>query len=86
MQVVGDDYFRACIAEGGYFLKLLLNARVAHFFPQSTEHHETSLLGLNYGDDSLGDALAATIKPSKIDIRKHKKNFVSETSIDSRPP
>jgi len=72
MQVVGDDYFRACIAEGGYFLKLVLNNRVAHFFPHSTEHREASLPGLNYRDDSLGDALAATTKPSMIGIRKHR--------------
>jgi hypothetical protein len=71
MNIVGDDYLRIAISQDGYFLKLIFNARTAHFFPYTTEHRDASLPGLCYRDDSTGDALAATIKPTQIDIRLH---------------
>ncbi len=72
MNIIGDDYLRTMISQDGYFIKLIFNARAAHFFPYTTEHRDASLTGLCYRDDSLGDALAATIKPTQIDIRLHK--------------
>ena len=72
MNIVGDDYLRVAISQDGYFLKLIFNARAAHFFPYTTEHRDASLPGLCYRDDSTGDAVAATIKPTQIDIRLHK--------------
>jgi hypothetical protein len=71
MNIVGDDYLRVAISQKGYFLKLIFNARAAHFFPCTTEHRDASLPGLCCGDDSTGDALAATIKPTQIDVRLH---------------
>lgn len=72
MNIVGDDYLRTSISQNGYFIKLVFNARAAHFFPYTTEHRDASLPGLCYRDDSIGDALAATIKPTQMDIRLHK--------------
>jgi hypothetical protein len=72
MNIVGDDYLRTSISQDGYFIKLVFNARAAHFIPYTTEHRDASLPGLCYRDDSMGDALAATIKPTQIDIRLHK--------------
>ncbi|MCY2998050.1 MAG: hypothetical protein NT168_08065 [Planctomycetota bacterium] len=72
MNIVGDDYLRTSISQDGYFIKLVFNARAVHFFPYTTEHRDASLPGLCYRDDSIGDALAATIKPTQIDIRLHK--------------
>ena len=71
MNIVGDDYLRTSISEDGYFIKLVFNSRAVHFFPYTIEHRDASLPGLCYRDDSIGDALAATIKPIQIDIRLH---------------
>jgi hypothetical protein len=76
MNIVGEQYLQTCISQTGYFLKLVLNERSAHFFPYSNEHRDASLPGLKYCDDSggnalAGNALAATIKPTQIDIRLH---------------
>ncbi len=71
MNIVGDDFLRASIAQDGYFIKVVLNARAAHFFPHTTEHRDATLPGLTYRDDSMGNALAATVKPTRIDIRLH---------------
>jgi hypothetical protein len=71
MNIVGDDYLWTSISEDGYFIKLVFNSRAAHFFPCTIEHRDASLPGLCYRDDSIGDALAATIKPTQIDIRLH---------------
>lgn len=72
MNIVGDEFLRSSILQEGYFVKLAVNARAAYFFPSSTEHRDASLPGLRYRDDSMGDALAATIKPRQIDVRLHK--------------
>lgn len=72
MNIVGDDYFRRSFSQEGYFIKLVLNSRAAHFIPSSTEHRDASLPGMSYRDDSMGDALAATVKATQIDIRLHK--------------
>jgi hypothetical protein len=72
VNIVGTEYLHSCIAEPGYFLKLVINERAAHFFPYNIEHRDASLVGLTYRDDSEGDALAATIKPTQVDIRIHK--------------
>ena len=72
MNIVGEDFLRASVVDDGYFLKLILNERTAHFFAHTTEHRDASLPGLRYRDDSLGDAVAATIKGNQIDVRKHK--------------
>jgi hypothetical protein len=71
MNIVGDDYLRTAISQDGYFIKLVFNSRAVHFFPYTIEHRDASLSGLCYRDDSVGDALAATIKPTQIDIRLH---------------
>ena len=71
MNIVGEDYLKTSVSQSGYFLKLVLNERAALFFPYSTEHRDASLPGLKYCDDSAGNALAATIKPTQVDIRLH---------------
>ena len=71
MKIVGEDFLRLCLIEEGYFLKLILNEHAAHFFPYTTEHSDASLPGLRYQHESLGNAVAATIKPAQINIRRH---------------
>ncbi len=72
MHIVGKDFLQSCLAEEGYFLKLILNEHAAHFFPHNTEHSDASLPGLRYQHESLGNAVAATIKPAQINIRRHR--------------
>ncbi len=81
MNIVGVDYLRTSISQDGYFLKLVFNARAAHFFPYTTEHRDASLPGMCYRDDSIGDALAATIKPTQIDIRLHRAFTPSQVKV-----
>ncbi len=71
MNIIGADFLAATLESDGYFLKMIVNDSAAHFFPYTTEHRDATQPGLCYKDDSLGNALAATIKPGRIDIRFH---------------
>ncbi|NND99523.1 MAG: hypothetical protein HKN47_19585 [Pirellulaceae bacterium] len=72
MKIIGADFLRTSLESDGYFIKLIINDTAAHFFPRTTEHRDATEPGLCYQDDSLGDALAATIKRRQIDIRFHR--------------
>lgn len=72
MNIFGADFLRLTLESDGYRFKLILNDTSAHFFPFTTEHRDATQPGLYYKDDSLGNALAATIKPRQIDIRFHR--------------
>lgn len=72
MNIIGADFLRSTLQSDGYYLKLILNDSAAHFFPYTTEHRDATLPGLCYKDESLGNALAATIKPRRLDIRFHR--------------
>ena len=71
MDIVGKDFLQSCLAEDGYFLKLIINEHAAHFFPHTTEHSDATLPCLRYQHESQGNAVAATIKPAQINIRRH---------------
>ncbi len=77
MVIAGADLLLPAIDSGGFFVKAILNERGMHFFPHTTEHRDTSLPGLSYKDKSQGNALAATIKPGRIDNRTH-EDFSNE--------
>jgi hypothetical protein len=72
MNIIGADFLRLTLESDGYCFKLILNDSSAYFFPNTTEHRDATQTGLCYKDDSLGNALAATIKPRQIDIRFHR--------------
>mgnify|MGYP001555754177 CR=1 FL=1 len=72
MKIIGGEFLRVTLEAEGYFLKLILNDSVAHFFASALEHRDATQPGICYKDDSLGNALAATIKPGRIDIRFHR--------------
>ncbi len=72
MKIMGEDFFRSAVESDGFFLKAVLNETGAYFFPHTTEHRDATQPGLCYKDDSMGNALAATIKPRQIDIRHHR--------------
>ena len=72
MRIIGGDFLRSAMDSDGYYFKVLVNDSGAHFFPSTTEHRDATQPGLCYKDDSLGNALAGTIKPGRIDIRFHR--------------
>ena len=72
MQVYGLDSVRCELESDGYFFKLLANERAALFFPRSTEHRDAKAHGLDYEDDSKGNAVAATVAPGRVDFRRHR--------------
>jgi len=72
MKIIGEDFLHSAVDSDGFFLKLILNETAAYFFPYTTEHRDATQPGLCYNDGSMGNALAATIKPRQIDIRYHR--------------
>ncbi len=72
MKIVGGEFLRSAVNSDGFFFKAILNDTGASFFPHTTEHRDATQPGLCYKDDSMGNALAATIKPRRIDIRHHR--------------
>lgn len=71
MNVIGADFLSSQLESDGYYFKLILNDSAAYFFPYTMEHRDATQPGLCYKDESLGNALAATIKRMQIDIRHH---------------
>ncbi len=72
MNVTGLDCVEAAIGEESHLMKLIANEAAAHFFPYTTEHRDIRVSGLNYEDDSAGNALAAMVKPGVIEFRHHR--------------
>jgi hypothetical protein len=72
MVVFGPDYVRSMLASDGYLIKLVANESGVYFFPHTTEHRDALQPGLRYADDSAGNALAAMVKPGRIDFRFHR--------------
>jgi hypothetical protein len=72
MQVYGLDSIRVELDSGGYVVKLIAHEHAAAFFSRAAEHREIKVQGLNYEDDSKGNALAAMMSPGRIDFRYHR--------------
>jgi len=85
MNIIGADFLRLMLESDGHYFKLILSETGAFFFPYTTEHRDATQPGLCYKDDSLGNALAATITPRQIEIRLHRA-FSDQhvTTIDQR--
>jgi hypothetical protein len=73
MQVYGLDSIRLELDSGGYVVKLLANDHIAVFFPRTTEHRDAGIQGLNYKDDSKGNALAGMMSQGRIEFRHHNR-------------
>lgn len=72
MKITGDDFAGRMLGEDAYLFKLVMNESAIHFFPHSMEHRDMNVNGLNYQDDSVGNALAGMIRPGRIEFRRHK--------------
>ncbi|MCA9137050.1 MAG: hypothetical protein KDB00_09830 [Planctomycetales bacterium] len=72
MNLIGVDFLERTLETDGFYFKVILNESGAYFFPYTTEHRDATQPGLCYKDDSMGNALAATINPGRIDVRFHR--------------
>ena len=72
MNVTGLESVQTLLESDGYLLKLVAHDTAVHFFPHTSEHRDAKLPGLSYEDDSRGNALAAMVKPGRIEFRFHR--------------
>lgn len=73
MVVHGYDAVASLLEQDGYLLKLLANEHGVVLFPHSIQHRDAGMLGIRYADGSAGNALAAMVKPGRIEFRFHKQ-------------
>ena len=71
MIVYGFDSIAPLLENDGYLFKLLANENGVVLFPHTTEHRDATQPGIKYADDSRGNALAAMVKPNRIEFRFH---------------
>lgn len=72
MVVYGFETIESMLNEDGFLFKLLLNDTGVVLFPHTTEHRDATQTGIRYQDDSQGNALAAMVKPGRIEFRFHR--------------
>lgn len=73
MIVYGYDTIAHLLSQDGYLFKMLLNDIGVVLFPHTAEHRDVKLSGISYADDSQGNAMAAMVKPGRIEIRHHQQ-------------
>jgi len=73
MQIHGIESIQDELQQEGYFVKVLMNDKIAYFFSKTAEHRDTKVFGLDYEDDAKGSASAATMTPGRIDVRFHRR-------------
>ncbi|MCA9235570.1 MAG: hypothetical protein KDA44_08855 [Planctomycetales bacterium] len=73
MIVYGFDSIAPMLEQDGYLFKMLANDSGVVFFPHTKEHRDATQPGIKYADDSRGNALAAMVKPGRIEIRSHRQ-------------
>lgn len=74
MILIGRDLLERVLAGECSGAKPVLNFSGAICFPMEQQHRDQRAAGLCYADESAGNALAAVIRPGKIEIRLH-SNF-----------
>ena len=78
MEIVGLEFIAQDLESDGFFFKCVFNQNAAVFFPGSVQHRDIKQAGVSYEDNYGGNALAATITASRIDIRFH-QDYADET-------
>lgn len=73
MIVYGFELIAPMLEDDGYLFKLLANEAGVVLFPHTSEHRDSGRLGIKYADDSKGNALAAMVKPGRIEFRLHRE-------------
>lgn len=72
MIVYGLDSIATLLEQDHYVFKLLANDTGVVVFPHTTEHRDATQSGIIYADDSRSSALAAMVKPGRIEFRFHR--------------
>ena len=72
MKAYGFESVGSMLETEGYLFKLVANENAVFAFPHTTEHRDAKQAGLSYEDDSNGNALAAVVKPGRIEFRYHR--------------
>ena len=73
MKLIGLDSILTLTTEEHFLFKAIVNESGAVFFPHSQEHRDATQFGIRYADNYEGNALAAMIKPGRIEFRFHKQ-------------
>lgn len=71
MMVIGIEYLDALHASRVADAKMVFNARGAIIFPARLQHRDMKVEGISYEDNYAGNALAAMLRPSEIEVRFH---------------
>lgn len=71
MNVSGFESIKPLLDSESYLFKLLANDSGIVLFPHTSEHRDMRQPGIHYADDSQGNALAAMVKPGRIEFRFH---------------
>ena len=71
MRIIGLSSIKLELEQSGYFVKCIVNQDAVVFFSSRTQHRDMKREGLSYEDDYQGNAMAAVIKPNKIEVRFH---------------
>jgi hypothetical protein len=73
MVVYGFDSVASMLEQECYSFKLIANDVGVVLFPHTTEHRDATQPGIKYAEDSVGNALAAMVKPGVIEFRFHRQ-------------
>jgi hypothetical protein len=73
MIVYGLESIASVLDESGYEFKLLANDNGVVLFPRNMQHRDAGQPGIKYDDESRGNALAAMVRPGRIELRFHKQ-------------
>ena len=71
MNIHYQDGLKQVLMSDGFYVKALLNQNGIFFFRSTIQHREMKIHGFSYEDDYQGNAMAATIRKGRIDIRYH---------------
>ncbi len=77
MKVLGLESISMDLEASGYFVKCIVNSEAAVFFPGTIQHRDVKQEGVSYEDGYLGNAMAATITPTVMDVRFH-RNYTDD--------
>ena len=73
MIVYGFDSIAPLLEQDSYLFKMLGDDSGVVLFPHTTEHRGATHPGIKYADESGGNALAAMVKPGRIEFRHHRQ-------------
>lgn len=73
MKVLSWEQMEPLLANTHFECKLVFNAEAACFFSGRLQHRDPKLAGLSYEDDYRGNALAAMVKRTRIEVRYHER-------------